>query len=712
MRIFLLLLLLVGLHAAETLSIDVTATTIPTGRPKNGNDNAVALWVVGSGGTLTKTISRWVGTSTNPGARNGYTGLTWWRSFTGGTGDVDGYVGPTRTSYSGLGTQTWNMSTKSGGTAPDGTYTVWMELASNSPTTVTGTSVTWANRTSFTFTKNGTASNGTISGGGYTGTWTYSGRTVVPTITTVSPANGTTAGNTAVTITGENFTGVTAVTFGGSAATLGTITATSIACTTPARTTAGPVDVVVTAPGGSATKTGGYTYTVPTAVSITALDPNTGLTTGGRTVTISGTGLTGTSAITFGGTAATNITVVNATRVTCTTPARAAGTVDVVLTATAGSTTSTGGFTYLPPAPTISSVNPATGDIAGGATVTLTGTNLTGATAVTFGSTAATGLTVVSATQLTCIAPALAAGTVAVAVTTPGGTASLAAAYTATSTPAITGVSPSQGGTGGGTTLTLTGSNLGGTTSVTVGGVAATAVTVVNATQVTCVTPARAAGTVDVVASNGTLSTTATGAFTYGSSSNLAYVSFQPSAAGGNYAPNHVLAVWVASASGTFVKTIGNWSETRRSNLTQWLAVSAGGDTDAVMGATRSAAIPVNNLTWDLRDRSGALITDGNYLLWIELADDNSPPAGTTSVPGARRTSLAFTIAGGAITEAGPVTQDGFASLRIGPAPGTPVGSGTATNVAGGKTAACGSGGIYALILGSLGLLLIGRRRG
>jgi hypothetical protein len=130
------------------------------------------------------------------------------------------------------------------------------------------------------------------------------------------------------------------------------------------------------------------------------------------------------------------------------------------------------------------------------------------------------------------------------------------------------------------------------------------------------------------------------------------------------------------------------------------------------MGATRSAAIPVSNLTWDLRDRSGALITDGNYLLWIELADDNSPPTGTTSVTGARRTSLAFTIAGGAITEAGPVTQDGFTSLRIGPTPGTPVGSGTGTNVAGGKTAACGSGGIYALILGSLGLLLIGRRRG
>jgi hypothetical protein len=78
----------------------------------------------------------------------------------------------------------------------------------------------------------------------------------------------------------------------------------------------------------------------------------------------------------------------------------------------------------LPPAaPTVTQCTPAGGDgsavIAG---VQITGTGLTGATAVTFGGTAATAVVVNSATQITCTAPAHAAGAVDVAVTTPAGT--------------------------------------------------------------------------------------------------------------------------------------------------------------------------------------------------------------------------------------------------------------------------------------------------
>src|SRR5690606_33649909 len=80
--------------------------------------------------------------------------------------------------------------------------------------------------------------------------------------------------------------------------------------------------------------------------------------------------------------------------------------------------------------PTLASLTPATGTTAGGTSVVLTGADLTGATAVTFGGTAATSFTVDSATQITAITPAHAAGAVDVAVTTPGGTATLAAAFT------------------------------------------------------------------------------------------------------------------------------------------------------------------------------------------------------------------------------------------------------------------------------------------
>lgn len=81
-----------------------------------------------------------------------------------------------------------------------------------------------------------------------------------PEIASLNPATGAAAGGTAVTITGEDFTGATGVTFGGTAATsVVVVSDTSITCVTPAKT-AGAYDVVVTTPAGSDTLTNGYTY--------------------------------------------------------------------------------------------------------------------------------------------------------------------------------------------------------------------------------------------------------------------------------------------------------------------------------------------------------------------------------------------------------------------------------------------------------------------
>ncbi|MBO0492204.1 putative Ig domain-containing protein [Pseudomonas sp. Marseille-Q1929] len=80
--------------------------------------------------------------------------------------------------------------------------------------------------------------------------------------------------------------------------------------------------------------------------------------------------------------------------------------------------------------PTLTAVSPNTGSTAGGTSVTLTGTNLTGATSVSLGGTAATAFTVTSATSITATTPAHAAGAVNVVVTTPGGTATLTNGYT------------------------------------------------------------------------------------------------------------------------------------------------------------------------------------------------------------------------------------------------------------------------------------------
>ncbi len=85
-----------------------------------------------------------------------------------------------------------------------------------------------------------------------------------PTLTSVFPSPGSTAGGTSVTITGTNFASGATVRFDTTAATNVTVvSSTSIIATTPPHA-AGLVNVVVTNPNGqSATLTNGFTYTAP-----------------------------------------------------------------------------------------------------------------------------------------------------------------------------------------------------------------------------------------------------------------------------------------------------------------------------------------------------------------------------------------------------------------------------------------------------------------
>jgi hypothetical protein len=180
----------------------------------------------------------------------------------------------------------------------------------------------------------------------------------------------------------------------------------------------------VNTPGGNS-GTQVFTYVDPTSPpTLTSVSPNSGSTAGGTVVTLTGTNFTGATNVTFGGTAATNRTVVNATTITCTTPAGTAGAKSVLVTTPGGTNAANTLFTYVAPPspPTLTSVSPNTGTTAGDTDVTLTGTNFTGATNVTFGGTAATLVTVVNATTITCITPAGTAGAKSVLVTTPGGT--------------------------------------------------------------------------------------------------------------------------------------------------------------------------------------------------------------------------------------------------------------------------------------------------
>jgi hypothetical protein len=190
----------------------------------------------------------------------------------------------------------------------------------------------------------------------------------------------------------------------------------------------------------------------------------------------------------------------------------------------------------------------------------------------------------------------------------------------------------------------------------------------------------------------------------------VAYIDFQTASASGTYAPNHILAVWIETAGGAFVRTIGDWSTVRRPYLMRWLNQSGGSDTDGMMGATRVAHAPVYNLRWDLKARgSTVLVPDGDYVVWFELVDSNSAsgPTNTTSGPGVWMASVPFMISSSMVLDAGPVDVGGITQIQIRstsiPVPGT---SGAAVAPA----SHCGGSALYAVILMG-GLWLIGSRR-
>jgi PKD repeat protein len=94
----------------------------------------------------------------------------------------------------------------------------------------------------------------------------------------------------------------------------------------------------------------------PLLPQITSITPKSGSFAGGTQVTLTGINFPPDSAVFFGGVAATNVTVVTTSTITCTTPAHTVGTVDVTVTGTGIPTlTLTAGYSYInaPPVPAL-----------------------------------------------------------------------------------------------------------------------------------------------------------------------------------------------------------------------------------------------------------------------------------------------------------------------------------------------------------------------
>jgi hypothetical protein len=273
----------------------------------------------------------------------------------------------------------------------------------------------------------------------------------LPKVSSISPNAGPLAGGQTIAIHGSNLTGATGVAFGTTAATNVTVVSdTELTATVPAHA-AGAVNVTVTTPKGTSAAAH-YTYdAIPT---VSAIAPASGGL--GTVVTITGTGFVSGSKVKFGNVAAKSSKVVSATQLTATVPA-GSGTVDATVSTPGGASATSAADRFAYVLPTVSSVSTNAGPLVGGQTITIHGTNLTGAFLVAFGTAETGDVTVVSDTELIVTTPPNDAGIVDVVVTTPRATSAVTAGdrYTYDPVPFVSGLGPDDGPLSGGTVVQL-----------------------------------------------------------------------------------------------------------------------------------------------------------------------------------------------------------------------------------------------------------------
>ncbi len=128
-------------------------------------------------------------------------------------------------------------------------------------------------------------------------------------VTAVAPHAGPLGGQSTVAITGSGFLDASGVSFGSSGAVSYTVnSATSLTAVSPPEA-ATVADVTVTTPVGTSAISSADQFTYEAVPSVTAVSPPAGLPAGGTSVVISGTGLTGASAVLFGTVPATSYVV-------------------------------------------------------------------------------------------------------------------------------------------------------------------------------------------------------------------------------------------------------------------------------------------------------------------------------------------------------------------------------------------------------------------
>jgi hypothetical protein len=306
----------------------------------------------------------------------------------------------------------------------------------------------------------------------------YQGAVVGPVLSSINPATGERGKAVAVTLTGSNMTAATTVAVSGTGVTVSGVSVNAAGTTLTAIFTISetaamsPRSVTVTDEGQTSAD---VTFTV-TGATLSSMTPTSGVQGSSVNVTLTGSDLTGATAVNVSGSGITvsNLAVVNDTTITATFAIAfnaAVSARNVTVATPAGNTGAVIFDVVEGAAPVLTAISPASGVRGTSVTVTLTGTGLGGTTGVAVSGGGVTVSNVVaSATQVTAtfaITDTAGATARTVTVTTPDGSSTQTFTIQG---PTLTGISPATGLRGTTVPVTLTGTNLAGVTVVLASG--------------------------------------------------------------------------------------------------------------------------------------------------------------------------------------------------------------------------------------------------
>jgi len=123
-------------------------------------------------------------------------------------------------------------------------------------------------------------------------------------------------------------------------------------------------------------------------------------------------------------------------------------------------------------------------------------------------------------------------------------------------------------------------------------------------------------------------------------------------APGGGYQPKNVVAIWIETNAGVFVKSLLVYANARKTDLSTWYPNSSGNVVNAITGATQSSNA-TRTCTWNGTDVGGVVVLDGTYKVCMDIADGKTASTNVTFTKGLTAVTLT------------PANVTGFSNISI-----------------------------------------------